>query len=126
MTPACPIFRPQLENLAAHQECAFGIQLHDRIPRFGGALVQGAVPQGSGADAGNIHERVNPAKPVEARGYAALNRSFIAYVSDEKTGPRQIGGETAAGIFVYPENENGIFRRPHARDRSRDSRRARD
>jgi hypothetical protein len=115
-----------LENLAAHQERALGVHLHDRIPALGSALVQGAVTLSAGADPSNVHERVNPAKALEARGYTTLDRSFIAYIADEKTVPVQIGSETAAAIFVYPKNKNRICHCPHARDRSRNSRRTRD
>jgi hypothetical protein len=75
--------------------------------------MQGSISQRTGADAGNIHERVNLSAPVQALSNATLHGRFVAHIANRVSGVQFIG-ERAALVFAYSKNEYGVFRGPQA------------
>jgi hypothetical protein len=82
--------------------------------------MQGAISQGTRADARNIHKRVNLATPVEALSNTTLHCRFVPHIANRVSSVQFIS-KRAALVFVYSKNEYGVFCGPHACYRRRNS-----
>src|SRR5262249_30311990 len=78
------ILCPEAEDLAAHQKCAFCIDLHGKVPGGRVTFVKRTVTSGASADPSDIKKGVNSPKPLQACNHRSSHHSFVTDICDGK------------------------------------------